>query len=54
MQNNFYTPTEVVQNNIDGQITKANLSLFKMIMLGIFAALSSHSVVLRVTYQFIT
>lgn len=37
MQNNFYTPTEVVQNNIDGQITKANLSLFKMIMLGIFA-----------------
>lgn len=37
MQNNFYTPTEVVQNNIDGQITKVNLSLFKMIMLGIFA-----------------
>ena len=37
MQNNFYTPTEVVQNNINGQITKANLSLFKMIMLGIFA-----------------
>lgn len=37
MQNNFYTPTEVVQNNINGQITKANLPLLKMIMLGIIA-----------------
>lgn len=37
MQNNYYTPTEVVENNIKGQIKKAGLPLFKMILSGIFA-----------------
>ena len=33
----FHTPLEVVNNSIDGQVTKANLPLVKMILLGIMA-----------------
>ncbi|MCI8408604.1 MAG: formate/nitrite transporter family protein [Lachnospiraceae bacterium] len=37
MDKSFYTPVEVVNNSIDGQVTKANLPLGKMILLGILA-----------------
>lgn len=37
MDKSFYTPLEVVNNSIDGQVTKANLPLGKMILLGILA-----------------
>ena len=37
MESNFNTPAQVVGNNINGQITKANLPLLKMILLGIMA-----------------
>lgn len=37
MQNNFNTPTEIINNNIDGEIIKANLPIGKMILLGIIA-----------------
>lgn len=37
MDKGFYTPLEVIDNTIDGQVTKANLPLGKMILLGIMA-----------------
>lgn len=37
MESNFNTPTQVVDNCINGQINKANLPLVKMILLGIMA-----------------
>lgn len=37
MQNNFHTPAEIINNNINGEITKANLPIGKMILLGIMA-----------------
>lgn len=37
MDKSFYTPVEVVNNSIDGQVTKATLPLGKMILLGIMA-----------------
>lgn len=37
MEKSFHTPLEVVNNNIEGQIKKANLSLGRMILLGIMA-----------------
>lgn len=37
MDKNFYTPLEVVNSSIDGQVTKANLPLAKMILLGMMA-----------------
>lgn len=37
MENNFYTPSEIITNNISGEITKANLPIGKMILLGIMA-----------------
>lgn len=37
MENNFNTPAQIVESNINGQITKANLPLVKMILLGIMA-----------------
>lgn len=37
MENNFYTPSEIITNNINGEITKANLPIGKMILLGIMA-----------------
>lgn len=33
----FHSPVEIVNNNIDGQVTKANLPFGKMIILGILA-----------------
>lgn len=37
MQNNFHTPPEIINNNINGEVTKANLPIGKMILLGIMA-----------------
>ena len=37
MDKGFYTPLEVIDNTIDGQVTKATLPLGKMILLGIMA-----------------
>ena len=37
MESNFFTPGEVVENNLKAQVTKANLPLGKMILLGIMA-----------------
>lgn len=37
MENNFNTPTEILNNNINGEITKAGLPLGKMILLGMMA-----------------
>lgn len=37
MEKSFHTPLEVVNNNIEGQVTKANLPLLRMILLGIMA-----------------
>lgn len=37
MERNFLTPNEVVEQNMAGQITKANLPTGKMILLGILA-----------------
>lgn len=37
MERNFHTPAEVVDQSINGQVTKANLPLGKMILLGILA-----------------
>ena len=37
MENNFYTPAEIIDHNINGEITKANLPTGKMILLGIMA-----------------
>lgn len=37
MDNNFHTPSEVIDHNINGEITKANLPTGKMILLGIMA-----------------
>ena len=37
MENNFNTPAQVIDSSIIGQVTKANLPLGKMILLGILA-----------------
>ncbi len=37
MENNFNTPAQVIDSSINGQVTKANLPLGKMILLGILA-----------------
>ena len=37
MDKSFHTPVEVVNHSLDGQVTKANLPLGKMILLGILA-----------------
>jgi len=37
MENNFYTPTEIISNNIKASTNKANMPLIKMILLGIMA-----------------
>lgn len=37
MENNFNTPAQVVDSSINGQVTKANLPLGKMILLGMLA-----------------
>ena len=37
MENSLYTPSEVLDNNINGEVTKANLPLGKMILLGLLA-----------------
>lgn len=37
MANNFNTPVEIIDGNIEGGVTKANLPLLKMILLGIMA-----------------
>jgi len=37
MANNFNTPVEIIDGNIEGGVTKANLPLMKMILLGIMA-----------------
>ncbi len=37
MENNFYTPAEVVKSNIKSAVAKANLPLAKMILLGMMA-----------------
>lgn len=39
MENNFYTPVQIVENGIKIGITKANLNLFKMILKSIFAGM---------------
>ncbi len=39
MDNNFFAPAQIVENNIKGGVNKANLKLFKMILLGIFAGM---------------
>ncbi|MBQ1688847.1 MAG: formate/nitrite transporter family protein [Lachnospiraceae bacterium] len=36
-ENQFYTPAQVVDHSIQGQVTKANLPLGKMLLLGILA-----------------
>lgn len=37
MENSFYTPSEVIKSNIKSAVTKANLPLAKMILLGMMA-----------------
>ena len=37
MDNQFNTPAQVVEGNINGAVTKANLPLGKMILLAIWA-----------------
>ena len=37
MENSLYTPSEVLDNNINAEVTKANLPLGKMILLGLLA-----------------
>ncbi len=37
MEKQMYTPAEVLENNINGGVTKSKLTIAKMIMLGIFA-----------------
>jgi formate/nitrite transporter len=39
MDNNFFTPAQIVENNIKSGVNKANLKLSKMILLGIFAGM---------------
>lgn len=39
MNNNFFTPVQIVENNINTGVNKANLKLIKMILLGIFAGM---------------
>lgn len=39
MENNFYTPVQMIENNIKGGINKANLGLIKMILMGMFAGM---------------
>ncbi len=37
MESNFYTPSEIINNNIKSGISKANMPLIKMVLLGIMA-----------------
>ena len=36
MENNYYSPVQILENNIKAGINKANMGLLKMILLGMF------------------
>ena len=39
MENNYYSPVQILENNIKAGINKANMGLLKMILLGMFAGM---------------
>ena len=39
MENNYYSPVQILENNIKAGISKANMGLLKMILLGMFAGM---------------
>ena len=39
MENNYYVPAQIIENNLKGAVGKANLKLYKMIMMGFFAGM---------------
>ena len=39
MDNNYYSPVQIIENNIKAGVNKANIGLLKMIVLGIFAGM---------------
>ena len=39
MEMNFFNPTQIVENNIKTGVTKANLNVIKMMIMGFFAGL---------------
>ena len=39
MENNYYVPAQIIENNLKGAVGKANLKLHKMIMMGFFAGM---------------
>ena len=39
MENNYFAPAQIIENNLKGAVGKANLKLHKMIMMGFFAGM---------------
>ena len=39
MENNYFVPAQIIENNLKGAVVKANLKLYKMIMMGFFAGM---------------
>ena len=39
MENNYFVPAQIIENNLKGAVGKANLKLYKMIMMGFFAGM---------------
>ena len=39
MENNYYVPAQIIENNLKGAVGKANLKLYKMSMMGFFAGM---------------
>ena len=39
MDNNYYSPVQIIENNIKAGVNKANMGLLRMIVLGIFAGM---------------
>lgn len=39
MENNYFAPAQIIENNLNAGVTKANLKLYKMILMGFFAGM---------------
>ena len=53
MENNYFAPAQIIENNLKGAVGKANLKLHKMIMMGFSQACLLQSVLRDQILQYI-